>query len=80
MKTPRYVSGKDVIKALKAFGYQPVRQNGSHITVTSTIKGEHHLAIPNHNPIKTGTLNAIVSRVAEHFQLTKDEVMRSLFG
>ncbi len=37
------------------------------------MKGEHHLAIPNHNPLKVGTLNAIMSRVAEHFQLSKEQ-------
>lgn len=80
MKTPRDVSGKEIIKALKVFGYEVVRQTGSHIMVTSNLKGEHHLAIPNHNPLKVGTLNAIVSRVAEHFELSKEQVMRKLFG
>ncbi len=80
MKTPRDVSGKDVIKALKVFGYEVVRQNGSHIMVTTHQHGEHHLAIPNHNPVKVGTLNGIISNVAAHFKLTKDEVMQKLFG
>jgi predicted RNA binding protein YcfA (HicA-like mRNA interferase family) len=80
MKTPRDVSGKDVIKALKIFGYEVVRQNGSHILVTTHQNGEHHVAIPNHNPVKVGTLNGIVTNVAVHFKLTKDEVMQKLFG
>ncbi len=79
MKTPRDISGKEIIKALKAFGYETVRQKGSHIMITSNLNGEHHLAIPNHNPIKVGTLNGILSNVAEHFKLTKDEVMYKLF-
>jgi predicted RNA binding protein YcfA (HicA-like mRNA interferase family) len=80
MKTPRDISGKEVIKALKVFGYEVVRQNGSHIMVTTHQNGEHHLAIPNHNPVKVGTLNGIVANVAAHFKLTKDEVMQKLFG
>lgn len=80
MKIPRDVAGKDIVKALKKFGYEIVRQNGSHIMVTSATKGEHYLVIPNHNPIKVGTLNGILSKVAVHFQLSKDEVVKKLFG
>ena len=80
MKTPRDISGKDLIKTLKVFGYEVVRQNGSHIMITTLQQGEHHLAIPNHNPLKVGTLNGIFLNVANHFQLTKEQVIRRLFG
>ena len=63
MKTPRDIFGKDIIQALSIFGYQPTRQNGSHIRVTTLQEGEHHLAIPNHNAIKIGTLNSIIFRL-----------------
>ncbi len=79
MKIPRNISGKEIIKALKVFGYEVIRQNGSHIMVTSKRNGEHHLVIPNHNPIKVGTLNGIISQVAQHFQITKEEVLTQLF-
>lgn len=80
MKIPRDVSGGELVKALRAFGYQPVSQNGSHIKVTTTENGQHHIAIPNHNPVKIGTLSGILLDVASHFSLTKDEVVRKLFG
>jgi predicted RNA binding protein YcfA (HicA-like mRNA interferase family) len=35
MKTPRDVSGSDLIKALGALGYEVDRQCGSHIRVTT---------------------------------------------
>ncbi len=79
MKVPRDVSGKNIVKYLKVFGYEVVRQNGSHIMVTSNQQGEHHLAIPNHNPIKIGTLNSIISKVSDHFNLNKEEVTKKLF-
>ncbi|MBO0931098.1 type II toxin-antitoxin system HicA family toxin [Fibrella aquatilis] len=80
MKTPRDVSGKDLIKLLKRFGYEVVSQNGSHIKVTTEQNGQHHIAVPNHDPIKIGTLNGILSEVARHFGLAKDEVAQTLFG
>ena len=79
MKIPRDISGREIIKALKVFNYDVIRQNGSHIMVTSATNGQHHLAIPNHNPIKVGTLNSIISSVATHFDLSKDEVIKKLF-
>ncbi len=80
MRIPRDVSGKDLIKALKTYGYEAVTQNGSHIKVTTEQKGQHHIAVPNHDPIKLGTLNGILLEVAKHFDTTKEEVIRALFG
>ena len=80
MKIPRDVSGKELIKALKIYGYEAVGQNGSHIKVTTERNGQHHIAVPNHNPIKIGTLTGILSEVAKHAGITKEEVTRTLFG
>lgn len=80
MKIPRDVSGKELIKALKKFGYEVVGQNGSHIKVTTERNGQHHIAVPNHNPVKIGTLMGILSEVASHFAISKEEVVRTLFG
>lgn len=79
MRIPRNISGRELVKTLKVYGYEVVRQTGSHITVTTQRNGQHHLAIPNHNPIKIGTLNGIVIRVAIHFNITKQEVFEELF-
>ena len=78
MKIPRDVSGADLIKALKALGYAPDRQRGSHIRVTTQQSGEHHEAIPNHNPIKVGTLSGILKSVAAHHKLTMEELLEKL--
>ncbi len=80
MKLPRSLSGKDLIKLLKVYGYSTTSQKGSHIKVTTQINGEHHLAIPNHDPIKIGTLNAIIRQVAEHLEKTKEDVFKELFS
>ena len=80
MRTPRDISGKDIIKALRTYGYEIVRQNGSHIMITTNKSGQHRLAIPNHNPLKIGTLNGVVSQVAKHFEISKEQVFQTLFG
>lgn len=81
MRTPRDVTGQMLLRLLrKNFGDEQSRQIGSHIRMTTQENGEHHVSIPNHNPIKVGTLNGIIGDVAEHFQITKEEVIMILFG
>lgn len=76
MKLPRDVSGEDLVRALATFGYVPTRQVGTHIRLTTTRGGEHHVTIPAHDPIKVGTLAAIVRGVAEHLHIARDDVVR----
>ncbi|MEO6874387.1 MAG: type II toxin-antitoxin system HicA family toxin [Opitutaceae bacterium] len=78
MKVPRDVSGAALVKALRVLGYAVDRQRGSHIRVTTQQDGEHHEAVPNHNPIKIGTLSSILKSVAEHHKLTVEELLRTL--
>lgn len=79
MKLPRDLSGEALAQLLKQFGYQIVRQTGSHIRLTTQQNGEHHITIPNHSPIKIGTLNGILRDVATHCDLTRDELAERLF-
>jgi predicted RNA binding protein YcfA (HicA-like mRNA interferase family) len=79
MKMPGNLSGVDLIQALKVFGYLPTRQTGSHIRLTTEQNGEHHITIPNHSPLRVGTLSAIIALIAEHFNISKEELIRQLF-
>lgn len=76
MKIPRDITGTELAKILFKFGYAVTRQKGSHVRLTTTVKGEHHITIPNHDPIKVGTLNAILKDVAEHLGISKEELLR----
>ncbi|MEY3417859.1 MAG: hypothetical protein RL711_118 [Bacteroidota bacterium] len=79
MKIPRDLSAKVLIKALKKYGYEIARQTGSHITLTTHLKGVNHITIPNHNPLKIGTLSSVLQHVAEHFGKTRQELMDEIF-
>ena len=78
MKLPRDLSADELIRALRQLGYQPTRQKGSHIRLTTTQNGEHHVTIPNHQSLRVRTLASILDDVAEHFQLTRDELRQQL--
>lgn len=80
MKLPRDLSGAQLIKALEQLGYQPTRQTGSHVRLTSTFSQEHHLTVPLHDPLRIGTLSAILADVARQHNLTRDELIARLFG
>lgn len=78
MKLPRDVSGPDLVKALRKLGYEANRQRGSHVRVTTQLSGEHHEVIPNHHPIKIGTISGILKSIAAHHKLTVEELVRQL--
>ncbi|MCW3125877.1 MAG: type toxin-antitoxin system HicA family toxin [Bacteroidetes bacterium] len=80
MKIPRDLSGSELIKLLRSYGYEPTRQSGSHIRLTTQHLGEHHITIPNHSPLKVGTLSAIIADIAAHINKSKDELMQELFS
>ncbi len=80
MRIPCDISGQDLIKLLKKYSYSVTRQTGSHIRLTTDQNGEHHITILNHSPIKIGTLSAILTDIATHFNKTKDELVKENFG
>lgn len=59
MRIPRDLSGQELTGLLKRYGYQITRQTGSHLRLTTTMKGEHHITIPKHKPLKVGTLSSL---------------------
>ena len=80
MKLPRDLTGIELAKALTALGYQITRQVGSHIRLTSMQPREHHITIPAHDPLKVGTLAAIIADVAAHHKLSRNELLARLFS
>ena len=80
MRLPRDLSGDDLGKALKVFGYQITRQTGNHMRLTTLEGGEHHLTIPRSNPLRVGTLSSILGDVAKHFKITREVLTKKLFA
>ncbi len=78
MKTPRDVSGRQLVKALRHLGYERVRQDGSHIRLTTEIDGVLHVTIPDHDPLRIGTFKSILKMIADHHGLTVEELVQKL--
>ena len=80
MRLPRDVSGRQLAILLGRYGYEVTRQTGSHIRLTTTQEGEHHVTIPLHDSLRVGTLSAVLSDVAEHLGIPRQTLVEALFG
>jgi predicted RNA binding protein YcfA (HicA-like mRNA interferase family) len=79
MKLPRDLSGEDLIKHLcKRWEYQRVHQVGSHVILETSHPGHQRIAVPAHDALRVGTLNAILAAVAAHKDVTKEDVLRGI--
>ena len=79
MRLPRDLSGAELARALGRLGYEVTRQTGSHMRLTRSDGDEHHVTIPDHDPLKVGTLNSILRDVAAHLGLAREELLEKLF-
>ena len=78
MRLPRDISGQRLADALRLLGYEVTRQRGDHLRLTTQQEGEHHVSIPLHDPLRIGTFANILSDIAAHFGLTRDELLVQL--
>lgn len=60
--------------------YEVTRQTGSHIRLTTQQRGEHHITIPQHNPLRVGTFAAILNDISAHFEITKEQLIQELLN
>lgn len=80
MKLPRDVSSAQLVKKLEHLGYRVTRQTGSHIRLTCDLPIQHHVTVPQHNPLRLGTLSGILGDIAEHLKISREELVRRIFG
>lgn len=80
MKLPRNISAERLVSALGRIGYIVTRQTGSHIRLSCSLPVEHHLTIPGHNPLRVGTLAAILRDIAERRRVSREDLIVTLFG
>ena len=80
MKIPRDIGGEELAKLLKKYGYKITRQSGSHIRLTTILRGEHRITVPRHKALRIGTLNRILTDIAEHLAIDKQKLFRDLFN
>jgi predicted RNA binding protein YcfA (HicA-like mRNA interferase family) len=80
MKLPRDMDAPALIKALQRIGYAPVRQTGSHVRLRCGGADPHSITVPNHSPLKLGTLSAILWDIAHRRGISRQQLLDELFG
>jgi len=56
-------------------GLSKVHQVGSHIILQTESPRHHRIAIPDHKPLRVGTLNAILREVAAAKNVTREDIL-----
>ena len=81
MRLPPDLSGDELASLMRHFGYETTRQTGSHLRLTSILRGsEHHITVPRHQALRVGTLSAVLNDVAGYLELDREDLARRLFG
>ena len=76
MKLPRDLTGTELVKVLaRKYGYRRVNQVGSHIILETAGPRSHRLAVPDHSPLRVGTLNAILRAVAFAQGVDREDIL-----
>jgi predicted RNA binding protein YcfA (HicA-like mRNA interferase family) len=79
VKLPRNLNGVDLADHLiRHWGYRRTRQTGSHIQIRTDHPSGQSITIPAHWPLKTGTLSGILKDIAEHNQVSREDILRGL--
>ena len=79
MKVPRDLSGTQLVKVLcRDWGYRVVHQEGSHIILQTDTPLHQRLSVPNHSPLRVGTLNSIVRAVSLHKRIERQQLLDAL--
>jgi predicted RNA binding protein YcfA (HicA-like mRNA interferase family) len=79
MKIPRDVSGTHLADVLcRHWQYTKVHQVGSHIVLETSEPAPQRIAVPDHHPIRLGTLTSILRAVAQHKGVPRDAIVESL--
>lgn len=79
MKLPRDLGGRELVAALcRHWGYRLVHQAGSHIILQTDTPGHQRIPVPDHSPLRLGTLNAILRLVANHKGIAKSTIIDTL--
>ncbi len=81
MRLPRDVSGEELIRLLALYGFERVRQRGSHVRLVSTVQGSPcYVSVPLQRSIKVGLLGGLVTGVAAYLERDRDEIAEEIFG
>ncbi len=79
MKLPRDISGDQLADHLcRQWEYKRVTLVGSHIMLRTETPSGSRQVIPAHTPMRIGTFSKILTQVAQHKNVTREDILRNL--
>jgi predicted RNA binding protein YcfA (HicA-like mRNA interferase family) len=79
VKLPRELYDRDLARVLcNRWAYRQVNQVGSHIVLQTETPQHHRLSVPDHKPLRIGTLNAILRQVAAAKGVAREDLLATL--
>ena len=79
MRLPRDVNGRQLTASLiRSWGYREVNRVGSHIILQTDQPSHHRISVPDHTPLRIGTLNGILRAVAGAKRVTREDIIATL--
>lgn len=79
MKLPRDLYDRDLAPVLAArWDYKKVNRVGSHIILQTETPAHHRISVPDHKPLRVGTLNAILREVAGAKRVAREAILATL--
>jgi len=79
VKLPRDLYGRDLARVLCAhWAYVKVNQVGSHIILQTETPQHHRVSIPDHKPLRVGTLQAILREVADGKGVRREDILATV--
>jgi predicted RNA binding protein YcfA (HicA-like mRNA interferase family) len=80
MRLPRDLTGAELVRLLSGQGYRQTRQTGSHVRLSCDLPHQYHVTVPLHDPLRIGTLSAILGDIAVAQGIERDALLERLFG
>jgi predicted RNA binding protein YcfA (HicA-like mRNA interferase family) len=79
VKLPRNISGDRLAGHIcRHWDYTRIKQVGSHIMLRTETPTRSKQVIPAHTPMRIGTFSKIISQIALHKQVTREDILRDL--
>lgn len=73
------LSGKDVVKILTSFGFEVIKQKGSHMKLRRVILNNNEtLIIENHKIIPVGTLKSVFNQASKY--ISKEDLYKHFYN
>jgi predicted RNA binding protein YcfA (HicA-like mRNA interferase family) len=76
VKIPRNLSGRELVKTLcRDWDYTELKHEGSHIILQTEKPSPQRISVPDHAPLRVGTLNTILRLVSRHKNVQKEDIL-----